>query len=501
MRLGSKHTNQQTVRFDTFTGGLNTTHGAELIAQNELSKSVNFQIDTSTGQLKTVEGTDQIFTDNSKHFTDILYDSIGNTMLLVDTDKVLYSLNGSKLTSIGAITGSSNIAYAAWEDGLIIASGRYLQYYHGGQLDTLNGADAPAVAHGAFVKDGRVWTYTGDEIHTSAVGDETSWETNANDASSAQWFQIGYKDGGYITGVCSLSSDVIVFKSNHHAYHIAGQIPDISVIEIGREIECKIFNSCISLANTALTVGTSSINSISTTDAYGDMKASNIGLKVSSDIASLGDIKLRYMPALNQVWILTGLNKFLFLDLNYGSYFHRFYNKPIVDAVSINDKIYLLKEHGVYTLSSSHFTDDGEWMPWEFQAKTIFGINPYLIKRFNVDLVQLSLEYAENKFTAGSVVIRDIMPTWSLGIYHDKTSIYHNKRPIYNVPIKALYSSSEEVYDNPEEIFCSQAPLRGWDYIRGEVRCVDRKRAIKVFGYGRGAQMLLNGMSIDVAEV
>ena len=251
MRISSEHANQQTVRFSDFSGGLNTTDAPESIAENELSRSINVEI--YNGQLKTVAGDRAVYKSSDISFNNIIYDAIESKMLLTDTDRNVYLLEDGALTSKGTLTGKSEVQYAAWEDGVLIASGGKLQYYHGGTLETI--ANAPDVCRGAFIKQGRVWTFYDDVLKCSAVGDETAWTNDSNDSSSSQWLQVGYKDGGKIVGVCSLSSDILIFKDNHHAYHLAGAFPNWTLSEIGRQIDCKSYHACVALGNSTLTLG------------------------------------------------------------------------------------------------------------------------------------------------------------------------------------------------------------------------------------------------------
>ena len=213
MRLANKHANVQNIRYSDFSGGLNTTDAVENIADNELSQAVNVEI--YKGQLKTVAGNKAVYKDNSVTFDGIIYDSIESKTLLVDTSHKVYLLEDSKLTEKGTLTGTSEMQYAAWEDGVLIASGGKLQYYHGGTLETVT--NSPDVSRGVFIKQGRVWTFYDDVLKCSGVGDETNWTQKSDDNSSSQFLQIGYKDGGKIVGVSSLSSDTLIFKDNHHA--------------------------------------------------------------------------------------------------------------------------------------------------------------------------------------------------------------------------------------------------------------------------------------------
>lgn len=590
MRLSTKHANQQTISFSDFSGGLNTTDAVEMLAQNELARAVNVEI--YKGQLKTVAGTKTVYSDEGKAFNYIIYDAIESKILVTDTAHNVYLLEDGTLTLKGQLTGVSSVVYAAWEDGVLIASGGRMQYYHGGTLETISNSfsddiakwtettlqtwaastaytagslvtydskyyvcslehtsgtefkadnwnevtisvwafnttytknvsvvkaddkyyvanithtsitDAPSACRGVFVKEGRVWTYYGDELHASAVGDETSWTSDSNDSSSAQWLQIGYKDGGSIVGVCSLSSDTLIFKDNHHAYHLAGSFPDWTVSEIGRQVDCKGFNCCVALGNSTVVLGKTKVQNVAVTDTYGDMMATDISAKVVSNITNLpSDVRMRYIPQLNQVWLMQRDTAFLFLDVNTGGWFERRYATSAVDAVEADEQVYVLKEHSVAILDSANMTDEGIALRWQFQPKTLMSNNAYLIKRIRVDTTPIHLNYADGTFTVGHVKAGLAQPPTAYCIYHDYTGIYRSRRLIYNEKHTALYTNSDEVYDNPEYIYHSTVQLKSVDMFRSDVRCVDRERGVKVLGRGAGGMTIFNAIGFDIAEV
>lgn len=513
MRLSNKHVNPQIIEYRDFSGGLNTSNASEMIQQNELAKAVNVQIDQSTGLLKTVSGMDTIYTDSEKTFDELIYDSIGDTFLLITRDGAVYSLSRSdadgviidphetvELTSVGQLTGNGRVASAAWEDGVIIASGGKLQYYHNATLETID--ESPEVCKGAFVKDGRVWTFWDDEIHASRVGDEHDWVNEPNDDSSSQWLQIGYKDGGDIVGVCSLSSDTLVFKDNHHAYRIAGSYPDWAVKEVGRSIDCKALDCCLSVGNGVITLGDARMQAVNVTEEYGDMKATEISIKVSADIRALGEAKLRYVSPLNQVWILNNnTDTFLFYDIGCQGFFHRRYRGLARDVVSIQDDIYILKEHGLYKNTDRHMTEDGNPIRWSFQGKTLISNNHYLIKKVSANITPYFDNYAEEWFKVGDVVLWGGLPWRSRCIWHNFSQIYHSPVPIKGTQPQGLYNNSDEVYDNEDYIYANETYIRSINCYNTGTRCVNRRPSIPVRAHGGGGITLFNGITFEIAEV
>lgn len=502
MKLSTKHPNvQQTVVFNDFSGGLNTADSSELIGSNELGRAVNVEI--YKGNLRTVPGTVKVYENinDGIDFSNLIYDRINGRLILTATDKSVWLYSEGTMKQLGALTGDSAVQYAAWEDGVLVASGGKLQYYNGSTFDTID--TSPDVCRGVFIKNGRVWVYYSDELHCSAVGDETNWTNDTNDESSAQWLQIGYKDGGYITGVESLSSDTLVFKSNHYAYHLSGTYPNWVLSEIGRQIECKGYNECIALADSTLTLGKTTLQAITVTDSYGDMKATEVSAKVYSEIEKLGAVKLRYMPSLSQVWFVNpSAKQFLFLDVSTGGFFHRQYTNAVQDACETSDgTIYILKAGGLYKSSSSSTSDEGIEMIWTFHTKTLVSNNEILVKRVRVDTTPYYNNYVNSVFHVGHVQLLGAVPSSAMCIYHDYTTLYRSKRYIKNHKYHAVQTNSDEVYDNPEYIYASETYLKAVELYRADTRCVDRHRAIRVTGRGYGGSLVIHQISFDIAEV
>lgn len=504
MRISNKHPNVQRVEYSDFRGGLNTSAAPELIAPNELVKAINVEIDGASHSLKTVAGTDTVFERNdSPQFNYLMYDPISNVLLITDAERKVYSIkpDGTDFREVGTLSGGETVEHTQWEDGLLIASGGRLQYFHNGELETIEDEGSPTTCHAPFVKDGRIYLAIGDELHCSAVGDEHGWVTNTNDESSAQWIQVGYKDGGVITGVSSLTSDIIVFKSNHRAYHLAGQFPDWQLSEIGRQIECKGFNSCVALKDQLLTLGRTAVQTIVPTDRYGDMEAANISQKVQNDISQLGAVKLRYMPACNQVWLIDGLERFMFVDMNNGGFFMREYHKPIVDAVEVNGKVYVLKQNKLCVLNPRHMNDEKEQLRWKMQGKTITTPKELLVKTASVDTTPMFDTPIESIYRVDKVTLFGSIPKWARHIYHDYRIVFHNRQSLNSPAENIIFTNHDEVYANGDFIHDNETPLRIHRIYRSQVRQVSRNRAVKVSGSGMGGSLLINNIAFEVTEV
>lgn len=499
-RLSTKHANQQPVLYQDFSGGLNTSNASEMIQPNELSVSINVEIDKSTGLLRTVAGTVTLLETEGAGFTDFAYDKLGEAFIICSEDGTVRAWDGESLSTAGNLTGVKTPSFHLWEDGVLIASGGKMQYFHGGTLETID--ESPEVCDGVFVKDGRVWTYYEDRLHVSAVGDEHSWENDSSILSSSQWVDIGYKDGGHIVGVVALSSDVLIIKSNGHVFHLAGQFPGWTVREVSREVSCKGLRSSLAIVNEAIILGDSLMQAVSTTDTYGDMRAREISTKVRNDIARLPkDVKLRYIPTLNQIWLVDGSRRFLFLDMDCGGYYEREYNSPLMDACTVGDDVYILKPDKLQKLDDASVWDEGELMRWHWRGKTLVANNEYLVKRGRADITPLTDNFFDCRFWIGKAVLKGTFPRSAQSVFHDYSPIYLNDRELWSPSPAPVYENSPELYGNSEYLFGNETELYSLNLFRTDERFVERLRGVKVESIGQGGQLLFNGLGFDMAEV
>ena len=544
MRLSTKHPNQQTVSLRDFSGGLNTTDAIEAIAQNELGSALNVCLDKSTGMLRTVDGTNTLLVDNSMEFNCIMVDPWSKVVLvtttdgtvckvskwqdnvsiisngteyavgdwaedgkIVDADGKRYAIDVTTLVSVGSLTGTKSPIYTTWEDGLLIASGAKLQYYHGNLLETIS--TSPDVCNGVFVRDGRVWTWHDDRIRMSRVGDEQDWTHDNNDDSSAQYVDIGYKDRGNIEGVAVLSADVVVFKDNGHAYHIVGQYPDWTVKSVGRQLGIKNYECCLAVGNSVLVLGDGKLQQVETTEDYGEMKAATLSGKVEVEVRQLGkDTRMRYLPTLNEVWFIDNKAEnqaadFLVLDASRGAFFHRRYNSVTRDAASLGDETYVLKEHNLSMISHDNMMRDEEVpMEWEIRPMSMSSYNQFLVKHIYVDTTPFFDTYCDHRIYVGDVQMRGSLPSTARGVWHNYGTLCGDQRYIVE-PWNALVltDTSEDVYKNDEQLWKKRNYVRPTKCYRAETRCVDRRRTIPIRIRGQGGVMLLNQIAFDYAEV
>ena len=498
--LSSRHANQQTVQLYDFSGGLNTTSSVDGISANQLSECVNMEIDSATNRLRTVAGTKDVFVPGKSIFA-AAHDSINHKILYVDEGKTVYVTDFSSTVSVGKLTGALYPITANWEDGLLVASGGHLQYYNGKELKTIDAS--PAACTGVYIRAGRVLVTAGNEIRYSAVGDETNWTEDTNDASSSKFIEAGYKDGGKFLAMANLSSDILIFKDNRRAYRLSGEYPDWTVQEVSRNVECRGRRSVAAMAATVFAVGGSEVQALSTTQDYGDVKPQNIGTLVTRELQSLpGDVAIRYVPPLSQMWCLGSAGKVLVYDVNHGAWFLRQFNTEVIDVIPVGEMVYIVEQDRICKLDDNSFYDAGKPLRWRFVAKRLASHNEYLLKRVQVSILPQTSSIYSGQVSVGAIIIGLPVPMIALKVYHNRQLIHKNRTKIRQAGrTRGVYARGEMIFGNPELIYGNKQKIFSARDITKESRNVYRNKYLDVRGSGNMSGFALSGITLDISEV
>lgn len=499
--LSTKHARQQQLSLTDFSGGLNTSTSMAGIDANQLYDVLNMELDSVTNRLKTVAGTVDVQSFTDMTIVAAAWDEINDKFILVDADKKVYASDLTGISAqLGTLTGNLYPICASWEDGLLIASGGKLQYYNGNSLVTLNNSPNST---SVYTRAGRVVVTTENEVHYSGVGDETNWTEDTGDYSSSVWVEAGYKDGGKFVGMASLSQDMLIFKDNRRVYRLSGEFPDWSIVEVSRNVECLSRTAFVSIANTVVVLGRNEVQAMQPTADYGDVKPEGVGTKITRELANLPqNARVRFIPALSQVWFIGTGGKVLVLDMNHSAWFKRQFNSEIVDVVTVGNTVYVVKPDRISKLQESTFDDSGKALMWRFKAKRIESHNEYLLKRTQISIMPYSSDVYSGYIKVGGVVVALPIPASSLKIYHNRAKIYKNKTKIYGAGrSKGLYVSGEKIYQNPMPIYGNRTKIFTRRDIIKESRNVFRSKYLEVEGYGTAGGFLLNGIALDLVEV
>lgn len=495
----SKHgENQQTISRVDFSGGLNTSANVDGISENQLSVAVNVEVDHATGRLKTVAGTIDILLFNSKIYA-ALYDGINQKLLLVTEDKKVYATDFETVMELGDLNGSLYPIATSWECGLLIASGSKLQYYNGTTLDTITGSPN---ASSVYVRAGRVLVTDSNNVRYSATGDEKDWVEDTNYDASAKFVEAGYKDGGNLIGMINLSQDVLLIKDNKRLYRLSGEYPNWQISEVSRNIEVNGRLSYCSIADAVFMLGKSEVQSIQTTDTYGDMKPQNIAILVTNEIQKLSiETKLRYVPPLNQIWAINGRYIMVF-DLVTQSWYKREFNSTVIDVICIGTDVLIIKEDRVSKLDESTFYDEGKPLRWQWQAQRLVSQHEYLLKRTQVSVTPLSTILYTGQVRVGAVIIGLPIPTRILSIYYNRSRIYKNRTKICSVGRRRfVYAKGEMIYDNLTPICWNKQKVFSHPTVIKESRNVFRSRFIDIGGSGSMGGIIFNSITLTISEV
>ena len=511
MRLSCKHSNQQTMQYADFSGGLNTSVAQEMIAQNELAVCENMDVDTNTGLLKVVDGNKKIMSPpTGKTFSAMMYDTINNVFLVVDSGHTVYKTDmadNAVLTSIGTLTGALYPVGTAWESGVIIASGGQLQYYNGSALTTL--VNSPKQSSFVYTREGRILTNdltSGREsnIYWSSVGDEETWADSSGDDSTGKWLEVGYKDGGKITAFVPMAQDILVIKDNNCVYRVSGSYPNWSVSEVSRNCHCMGRLAWYSDGINAYVMGRNQIQILQGGAYYGDIKSADVGVKVESKLSSVDTPRMIYIKSLNQVWIPLKERYTLVYDCTVHAFYQRRWNTAgIVDAMSVENDVYVMRPASVCKVAKHYGYDDGSKMRWRFVAKRNVSMHESLLKRAEVNIMPFFTQLIEGNFKIGGVMLELPEPMRAFLIYGNKSRIYHNRQHILGKDQRLynLYDTGEEIYENFDPIYNNHELIYHAAAISRGIRCLYRNKTITISGAGEGCCFTLNDINFDIAEV
>jgi hypothetical protein len=519
MLLSSKHAREVLKIRSDFRGGLNSSVTADMIGDNQLTRVINLELDSATGSLQTVAGTKTFFAFPSEsEIYSVVHDEINQVFLIIDTSRDVYVLNPETKAlsaSIGKLTGELKPVSVVWENGILLAASGQLQYYNGDELKTITGITkvvddgdgneteqffpAPEVCNGVYIRSGRVVIYYDDILRYSAIGDEEDWSEDSYDPSTSKFLNVGYKEGGHIVAMINLVQDVIIVKSNGRIHRLLGEYPDWQVIPLATHIDCDNRLSCCALVNDVLILGKAVIQSLSTTQYYGDMRAADISVAVRKELEELSAYaKMVYLPPLNQVWILGAQKRVLVYDVKHNAFFLREFNSDVVDVFFAGNDVYVVKKDRINVLVKRTMWDDNKPLYWDFRAKIDVAVNSFLTKRVILDYIPYTIEAFESRFLVNGVLIEPPLPLSTQFIYHNAQRIFNNRNRIYHDPNMVVYSTGENIYRNLRPIYHNPDYIFSFDCQRKDVRCVVRGKDVDISGAGQGGSFTLNSLTLQI---
>ena len=225
----SKTLNDELLRYGDFRGGLNLSVAEEALQPNELAQADNVELDPLTGGLKIRGGLRKL-----KRLR-----GSGGDFILGNSGRYLYrrDYGNRKLFSEGIRNGNYFFELSKSQQfygtGTIVPEISATSWIAGKENDWSLSSDligvgtdiythtpgrVPSILYAKggisiFTWGGRVGAaYLDSVIYLSAIGDAFKWTNEPNNLSSAQFLNVGYKDGQIINAIVPLGQDLIVFK-------------------------------------------------------------------------------------------------------------------------------------------------------------------------------------------------------------------------------------------------------------------------------------------------
>ena len=323
-------------------------------------------------------------------------------------------------------------------------------------------------------------------MQCSCVGDMRGWYDVSGDDSTSKWVDIGYKEGdreqAYIAGACALSSDIVIIKNDGKVYRLTGDYPDWTLKEIARNITCLNPQCFTAVQDGVFIVGREGMFFLQTTVDYGDVRPVNIANGILSLLSTLSveTSWVKFLPALNQIWIAGYENRFICYDLSFKAFFQRKFYSAVNDVCPYKDYFMLTRAHKVVELFAGIYLDekyseDESKMEWAMTAKSHTSFYDFLLKRIRITYAPLLDEFdraqmitAENKI---KIDLKEANEKASR-IYADDTPIMEDTRNLF--PMNTQFATKWLVY---------------------------RKNMFGVGLEGEGSAVLINRIDIAVAEV
>lgn len=376
---------------------------AESLERNELKEAVNVEFSPMTGAM-TVRGG-LVWSGRFDSEIDCVVPVAGRRGFLVRRKgtRTIQFFRWEFIRAVsGTLTGNGEMSIVPWGEEWIVASGGKLQRFtdeNTPQLITIAGS--PNNCRSVFVRDGRVGVVDGtDTLRFSGVGDCEQWTNDPNDESTAQFIDVGYKDGMNIDAVVPLSRDLIVFKSPKEEpdkgtiFRLTGDYPQWAVLEAAHNTGTFSAKSIQAVANDVYYITVSGVASLSAVMSYGEIQAQWPDRKVSPTLTPLLEetAELWNVPVKQQLWILPSKDtgEIWVLDYVRGIWTTLKFPQKIIHAAGVDNGLYVFTGRDIYRVEDGFSVDNirndsGTFTKSAIEAKmrmgTLISGNQILIRR------------------------------------------------------------------------------------------------------------------------
>ena len=286
-------------------------------------------------------------------------------------------------------------------------------------------------------------------------------------------------------------------KDNGMVFRLRNEYPDWQISELGRNIYCKGPAAFCALGNAVLMAGSTSLQEIQTTQDYGDMRPQEMGGQVRNEIKTLSpDVKVRFLPAIHQVWFIDDSQYVLVFDASTGVFTERYFNSEVVDALCVDSKVFIAKRERLCLLNESdEFKDDGKALVARAHFKTDAALRDQLIKSVALSITPLTSFYNDVKGCALHVS-RVTLPFPKRRATKDGQRM---QKTGLSVAVKEPQSTPG--YDGDDEVFLNYEAVTPGRSVLYKKRQICRDEAIRVSLEATGFPFYLNFISYDKVEV
>lgn len=397
MKRSNKHQIQK-VTFASLVGGINTALPGEQIGEADMQVADNYWYTKDSQRLSGRGGLSSHLFSFGSPIVKMYYDvGLNYTYVFLEnnTMRLLNFADGTS-RSLGTLTGERDdrgyvLPTCAYFNGkLWVASGGKLQYSQGGSGSLYTVQDSPP-CDVCFQRNARIMvTRIGeDNIYYSSVGDGATWAEDTNDASSAQWVEVGYGDEGDICAVVPMATDLFVLKTQGTWYQFQGDNDTNSwlITPIATGVDAIGRMNAVNIGSSVVYLSRRGLRSLEAVMDYGNVATKDIGDKFQSLITtSLVDtarmVNLRRHKTLlirptsdHTYWVAFNY------ALNAATVFR--FGVSVTDIVETPDRILVASGGKVYEMSEEYFTDAGEPISYVLKPRDIISSDDILVK--NID--------------------------------------------------------------------------------------------------------------------
>lgn len=318
-KKSSKQANVQQITM-MLSGGLNYSQSRGNVADNELTRALNFIYDPATDYLVTRPGTVCVLAAPlPAPISASCYYEVSATEAyhVLAAGKKLYYLSGAGLdevTEIGTdlLTGTYPPCFLVFNNLLLIADGdTHIKSWAGAITGTVDTGitDSPAATALSMIKNRVVTNHVTelDSVYLSAPNDASS--TGWAFGTTAVGLKAGFGDLLAVNGFAVFGDDLIISKKGNRTKRIYRlNVADTTITnwyvqDLSQNNAAQNAQSIVAAWNNVFFVDTNGFKSVKGTDTYGDLEVDAIGRKINTIFQQNYTCEcMTYLSVYNAIW-------------------------------------------------------------------------------------------------------------------------------------------------------------------------------------------------------